>query len=68
MTATTDLQKGLNEVVMNKVHRMIDGKAAGVKATMERLINEGKIAQDYIAPIGVKETAEKAFNDILREL
>lgn len=46
MTATTDLQKGLNEVVMNKVHRMIDGKAAGVQATMERLINEGKIAQD----------------------
>jgi hypothetical protein len=37
MTATTDLQKGLNEVVMNKVHRMIDGKAAGVQATMERL-------------------------------
>ena len=52
-TVTTDLQKGLNEVVMNKVHRMIDGKAAGVQATMERLINEGKIAQDYIAPIGV---------------
>ena len=45
MTATTDLQKGLNEVVMNKVHRMIDGKAAGVKATMERLINEGKIGR-----------------------
>ena len=32
---------------------MIDGKAVGVQATMERLINEGKIAQDYIAPIGV---------------
>lgn len=30
MTATTDLQKGLNEVVMNKVHRMIDGKAASL--------------------------------------
>lgn len=52
-TATTDLQQGLNEVVMNKVQRMIDGKAVGVKATMERLINEGRIAQDYIAPIGV---------------
>lgn len=38
---------------MNKVQRMIDGKAVGVQATMERLINEGKIAQDYIAPIGV---------------
>lgn len=39
MTATTDLQKGLNEVVMNKVHRMIDGKAAGVQggATLWKL-------------------------------
>lgn len=57
-TVTTDLQKGLNEVVMNKVHRMIEGKAQGVKATMERLINEGKIAQDYIAPIGVNLKAK----------
>lgn len=51
--AEPTLQQGLNEVVMNKVHRMIDGKAVGVQATMERLINEGKIAQDYIAPLGV---------------
>lgn len=47
------IQQGLNEVVMNKVQKMIDGKAVGVQATMERLINEGKIAQDYIAPLGV---------------
>lgn len=53
MAKTTELQQGLNEVVMNKVQRMIDGKAVGVKETMERLVNEGKIAQDYIAPIGV---------------
>lgn len=53
MTEPT-LQQGLNEVVMNKVQRMIDGKAVGVQATMERLINEGKIAQDYIAPLGVE--------------
>lgn len=57
-TVTTDLQQGLNEVVMNKVQRMIDGKAVGVQATMERLINEGKIAQDYIAPIGVNLKAK----------
>lgn len=50
---TSDLQKGLNEVVLNKVHRMIDGKAASVQGTMSRLIEEGRIAQDYIAPIGV---------------
>jgi hypothetical protein len=53
MTSNVTVQQGLNEVVMNKVKRMIDGKAVGVKATMERLVNEGKIAQDYIAPIGV---------------
>lgn len=47
------IQQGLNEVVMNRVQNMIDGKAVGVQATMERLINEGKIAQDYIAPLGV---------------
>ena len=54
MLQTTELQHGLNEVVMNKVQRMIDGKKVGVQATMERLINEGKVAQDYIAPLGVE--------------
>lgn len=58
MVQTTELQQGLNEVVMNKVQRMIDGKAVGVKATMERLVHEGKIAQDYIAPIGVNLKAK----------
>lgn len=53
------LQQGLNEVVMDKVQRMIDGKAVGVQATMERLINEGKIAQDYIAPIGINLKAKE---------
>lgn len=57
-TAEITLQEGLNEVVMNKVRRMIDGKAVGVQATMERLISEGKIAQDYIAPIGVNLKAK----------
>ena len=52
-TTVSTVQQGLNEVVMNKVQKMIDGKAVGVQETMERLVNEGKIAQDYIAPIGV---------------
>lgn len=51
---TMSHQEGLNEVVINKVQRMIDGKAVGVQATMQRLIDEGKIAQDYIAPLGVE--------------
>lgn len=58
MVQTTELQQGLNEVVMNKVQRMIDGKAVGVKETMERLVHEGKIAQDYIALIGVNLKAK----------
>lgn len=58
-TSNVTVQQGLNEVVMNKVQKMIDGKAVGVQATMERLVNEGKIAQDYIAPIGVN----LKFND-----
>ena len=46
-------------MVMNKVQSMIDGKAMGVQATMERLVNEGKIAQDYIAPLGVNLRAKQ---------
>lgn len=51
--STNSVQQGLNEVVINKVRRMIDGKAAGVEATLNRLQAEGKISQDFIAPIGV---------------
>lgn len=54
METAMTTQQGLNEVVINKVQRMIENKAVGVQATMERLVNEGKIAQDYIAPIGVE--------------
>lgn len=52
MEATISTQQGLNQVVMNKVQKMIDGRSSDVHATMERLVNEGRIAQDYIAPIG----------------
>jgi hypothetical protein len=48
------LQRGLNEVVINKVQRMIQGKETGVQETMRRLEREGRIAQDYVEPIGVE--------------
>lgn len=53
MNATTT-QEGLNEVVRDKVQRMIENKQPGVQAAMIRLAAEGKIQQDYIAPIGVE--------------
>jgi hypothetical protein len=46
------IQEGLNNVVINKVHQMIDGKKETVRQTMKRLAYEGSILQDYVAPIG----------------
>lgn len=46
-------QMGLNQVVINKVQRMIEGRQPGVNSAISRLLHEGKIAQDFIAPIGV---------------
>ena len=48
------IQQGLNDVVINKVQRMIQGKETGVRETMQRLIHEGQIAQDYVTPLGVE--------------
>jgi hypothetical protein len=45
-------QQGLNEVVINKVHQMIENRRPGVQETINRLTYESGIAQDYIAPIG----------------
>lgn len=64
METAMTTQQGLNEVVINKVQRMIENKAVGVQATMERLVNEGKIAQDYIAPIGVELRRSRELHEI----
>jgi len=50
---TLELQRGLNDVVINKVQKMIEKNQSSVNDTWTRLYNEGKIAQDFIAPIGV---------------
>ena len=47
-------QQGLNEVVINKVQRMIKNKQEDVRQTISRLMHEGSISQDYIAPIGAE--------------
>ena len=50
-----ELQKGLNDVVRNKVQRMIDRNQNNVKQTLQRLMSEHRSAQDFIAPIGVEQ-------------
>jgi hypothetical protein len=59
------LQQGLNSVVINKVQRMIENRQTGVRETMQRLIQEGNIAQDYVAPIGV-ELRQKEHAPVIR--
>lgn len=49
---TQQIQQGLNEVVQNKVDRMIVNRKSTVDAAVARLINEGKNSQDFITEIG----------------
>ena len=51
---TLQHQQGLNQVVINKVHRMLENRQTGVRETMQRLVREGSVSQDYIAPIGME--------------
>ena len=61
MPAAVSVQKqqGLNQVVINKVQRMIEGRQGGVMDTINRLLSEGRIAQDFIAPIGVSQRSKE---------
>lgn len=58
-TAPVQKQQGLNQVVINKVQRMIEGRQGGVMDTINRLLSEGRIAQDFIAPIGVSQRSKE---------
>ncbi|MDU6396801.1 MAG: hypothetical protein E6554_17480, partial [Bacteroides sp.] len=57
--ASVQKQQGLNQVVINKVQRMIEGRQGGVMDTINRLLSEGRIAQDFIAPIGVSQRSKE---------
>lgn len=50
-----ELQQGLNNVVTNRVQRMIETRRPVVQQTIDRLIAESKIAQDFVAPIGIEQ-------------
>ncbi len=47
-----ELQRGLNEVVANKVRRMIEAHQSRVSETVQRLAHEHEIAQDFLVPVG----------------
>lgn len=61
--APVQKQQGLNQVVINKVRRMVEGRQPDVMATITRLLEEGKIAQDYMAPIGVSRRNSIRLDD-----
>ena len=58
-TAPVQKQQGLNQVVINKVRRMIEDRQGDVMDTINRLLSEGRIAQDFIAPIGVSQRSKE---------
>ncbi len=58
-TAPVQKQQGLNQVVINKVRRMIEDRQGDVMETINRLLSEGRIAQDFIAPIGVSQRSKE---------
>lgn len=45
-------QEGLNNVLYNKVNRMLENKATTVQETIEKIEKDGKMLVDYIKPIG----------------
>ena len=51
-TAPVQKQQGLNQVVINKVRRMIEDRQGDVMDTINRLLSEGRIAQDSSLPSG----------------
>ena len=46
-TASVQKQQGLNQVVINKVQRMIEGRQGGVMDTINRLLSEGRIGFSF---------------------
>jgi len=46
-------QEGLNQILRDKIRSRIAKGSNNAMAAIQRLIDEGKVAQDYIAPIGM---------------
>jgi len=47
-------QEGLNQILRDKIRQRINHGSNNAMAAIQRLVDEGKVAQDYIAPIGVE--------------
>ncbi len=57
-------QEGLNNVLYNKVNRMLENKTTSVQATIDKIEAEGKMLTDYIKPIGVNLKATGARPEV----
>lgn len=47
-------QEGLNQILRDKIRQRINKGYGNAEGAIKRLIEEGKMAQDFIAPIGVE--------------
>lgn len=46
-------QEGLNRILRDKIRQRINRGSNNAMAAIQRLVDEGKVAQDHIAPIGM---------------
>lgn len=57
-------QEGLNNVLYNKVNRMLENKMTSVQQTIDKIEADGKMLTDYIKPIGVNLKATGAKPEV----
>lgn len=46
-------QESLNKLVTDKIAKMADANKNGIQSALTKLIDESKVARDFVAPIGV---------------
>ncbi|MFA6973981.1 MAG: hypothetical protein WC238_04580 [Parcubacteria group bacterium] len=54
MAPEHEKQQGLNQILREKIRQRIGRGTESAMAAIQRLVNEGKVAQDFVAPIGVE--------------
>lgn len=57
-------QEGLNNVLYNKVNRMLENRITSVQETIDKIEADGKLLTDYIKPIGVNLKATGAKPEV----
>ena len=56
-----ELQQGLNNVIRERIAKRIQTGSMNAKEAVQKLIAEGKVANDYIAYLGAKTPGNRKY-------